>query len=997
MCALVPAAPAGASIVPTTNVPYLAWLGQQARIGQCVPFDHELSPQELGDVEAILSPVSGPGTFALEDWSGATGINMAPIWLNGTGGTTTVVPMTVTASGLCWYANLTSLRPGLAVVKLAVSAETLAAAEAAIGNLGIVLLADTSSTLRRQALVVFMTLGAPVLTNLGPSTFVAGDTGTELKAVVKGTFPLGNDFAGMVPGDLVTLPDQWATLANLLAIDANGSGAPGSAAMEWDIHDDTLPTSGHVPGACGTGTASVDAVDNCLGGATTGPFSFTVGGAGLVSGVAAYGPYDPLYADDTFLGDGKLDAGDAPMPAVRVDFMLAGNETAAGSLTEVSKAVAYSRDGTGASDPANLFAPYYEAYLPAAGPSGVGRQNGSGVAGTFANNFPGFIDAGVYAFWNLQPFVEAAAAACHDGLGNPYVGAGVTHAMAYSDEHGESRVHFAPNRIPLTPDAQDLCDLGPADGVAQPGGTAAVTARSIYPDQPVLWEQSNKNSNPVAMTVQEKAGASLACVLNGIGVSYCFARVLDLAGAPVAGAQVRFTRSPLGTIEAAAVAAGGYDSSGQTEISATADEVVLATNAQGTAGVHIVPSTSAPIVAQAELLGTRWTPASVGVTRSAPVPVDPLVFDQVAETVPPGDTVSTDPLGTGPTPESPVETAVTTPTGGEVTVVARTETPTGPVGYSFLDQQVIITAPAESPESPLQLVFQLDASVLGGANPSTVAIFRNGVLVPDCTGAPGAADPDPCVASRTALPGGGAEFTVLTSAASTWTFARPVPCVGPPPAGAILRGSGNDTINGTPGDDVIVDAGGNNTINGNGGNDIICSGRGNDRIDGGVGNDASVDAGGNNDVRGGDGADSITTGSGNDTIDSGPGNDSVDAAGGNNAVKTGDGADSIRAGSGNDTIDSGAGNDTIDAAGGNNAVKAGDGADSIAAGSGNDTIDGGPGNDSVDAGNGNNQVTGGDGEDGITAGSGNDNVDGGPAFDTCHPGTGKNTVKNCEA
>ena len=752
--ALALASQGGAGLVPSTNVPYLAWNGQQVRVGECFVFDHELTPEEEA---AIRDGVTG--TFVIDSWSGTNEVNAGPKWLNGSvSGTSVSVPAFVTSTGLCWYSNLTSQKPGLAVVKLSFAPD----APLGIGSLP-----------RHQFLVVFMTLGAPTLTNLGPSDFLVGDAGAELTAVVRGTFPLGNAFAGLVPGDVVILPDQWATTANLLAVDANSGGVPGSAPMTWDIHDDTLPTSGYVPGACGAGTASVDAVDNCLGGTTAGPFSFIFGGAGLVSSATSYGPYDPLYAGDTFLGDGKLDAGDAPMPAARVDFVIAEPEAAAGSLAPVSKAVVYSRDGTGASDPGNLFAPFYEAYIPAVGfAPGIGRENGSGIAGSFANNFPTFLVDGRYPYWNLYTYAEASDAACHDGLGGSYPGTGAVHVMAYSDEHGEVRVHFAPNRIPLTPDAQNLCELGPADGVAQTAGTASLTARSVYPDQPVLWDQSAKVSTPVAMIVQEKAGASLACVLNAVGVSYCFARVLDVAGAPVAGAQVRFTRSPLGTIEAAAVAAGGFDSSGQTEVSATADEVVLQTNAQGTAGVHIVPSTPDPIEAQAELLGTRWTPASPGVTRAAPVPVDPLVFDQVEETAPPSGTVSTDPAGTGPTPESPVETAVTTPTGGEVTVVARTETPTGPVGYSFLNQQVIITAPVESPESPLQLVFQLDASALGGADPLTVAIFRNGALVPDCTGAPGVADPDPCVASRTALAGGGAEFTVLTSAASTWTFAR---------------------------------------------------------------------------------------------------------------------------------------------------------------------------------------------------------------------------------
>lgn len=49
-------------------------------------------------------------------------------------------------------------------------------------------------------------------------------------------------------------------------------------------------------------------------------------------------------------------------------------------------------------------------------------------------------------------------------------------------------------------------------------------------------------------------------------------------------------------------------------------------------------------------------------------------------------------------------------------------------------------------------------------------MYRNGVKVPDCTGAPGTADPDPRVQSRVLDPDGDLHITVLTSAASRWAF-----------------------------------------------------------------------------------------------------------------------------------------------------------------------------------------------------------------------------------
>ena len=49
--------------------------------------------------------------------------------------------------------------------------------------------------------------------------------------------------------------------------------------------------------------------------------------------------------------------------------------------------------------------------------------------------------------------------------------------------------------------------------------------------------------------------------------------------------------------------------------------------------------------------------------------------------------------------------------------------------------------------------------------------------MPNCTGAPGAASPDPCVANRVTLTGpaeGDIQLTVHTSTASAWNFAEPL-------------------------------------------------------------------------------------------------------------------------------------------------------------------------------------------------------------------------------
>ena len=140
------------------------------------------------------------------------------------------------------------------------------------------------------------------------------------------------------------------------------------------------------------------------------------------------------------------------------------------------------------------------------------------------------------------------------------------------------------------------------------------------------------------------------------------------------------------------------------------------------------------------------------------------------ETLLAGGTLSTDREADGATPASPVETAVTTPLPGAVTILAQSA-PSTSTAFTFLGQQVFINAPMATAAFPLRLVFRLEAT-LPGANAATLQVFRNGVQIAACTGA--GATPDPCVSSRTTLPDGDVELVVLTSAASTWTFGTPI-------------------------------------------------------------------------------------------------------------------------------------------------------------------------------------------------------------------------------
>ncbi|MDQ2982839.1 MAG: PxKF domain-containing protein [Actinomycetota bacterium] len=146
------------------------------------------------------------------------------------------------------------------------------------------------------------------------------------------------------------------------------------------------------------------------------------------------------------------------------------------------------------------------------------------------------------------------------------------------------------------------------------------------------------------------------------------------------------------------------------------------------------------------------------------------VADLESASVGAGGTVTTT-TPAGPSAIDPVQTSVTTPVAGTVVIREGAAGVTPPTGYEFGPEQVDITAPQATVVLPLRLVFRLAASAMPtGTNASTLVIFRDGVQVGPCLTGTGTAVPDPCVSSRQALSGGGAEIAVLSSHASAWNF-----------------------------------------------------------------------------------------------------------------------------------------------------------------------------------------------------------------------------------
>lgn len=182
----------------------------------------------------------------------------------------------------------------------------------------------------------------------------------------------------------------------------------------------------------------------------------------------------------------------------------------------------------------------------------------------------------------------------------------------------------------------------------------------------------------------------------------------------------------------------------------------------------------------------------------------------------------------------------------------------------------------------------------------------------------------------------------------------------------IIRGSGDDSVQGTDFKDTILAGGGNNTVDALAGNDVVTSGSGDDCIDGGAGNDTLSTGGGDDKIDGGIGNDIILAGTGDDLIfgGSGSGSDILDGGSGTDTVTYASSPAAVHvnlstaSGSGGDAqgdtlagIDNLIGSHFNDELIGNaldNALNGGAGDDTIGGGAGTDQLTGGDGSDRFD-------------------------------------------------
>jgi len=578
------------------DIPYLAWRGEAVRMVKCAP---------ASDFPAGYVPSALDANFTLVDWSGDPHLATPQVVSGAPGFATPIFDVRGFDGAYCWGMSFISQKAGLADIKMTVT-------DGPSGPLILV----------HDFLVGWMNLNSLVLCNspatgpcTGPTTDVVNDvagaaTPNILEANVTGNIPLLQDYNELGIGHSITLPDgstangvvmpdDWATLAssNLATV----QGPESDPTSFWDTHDDWLATEGHAqeaPAICQPRvTTGIDAVDQCTDTGDlaladeSGPFSaiWDFGTANGLSYQPSYGPFDPVRAGQTYLSDGKIDAGDAPMPSARIDFTIAPNSggptdiSGVGTFTKIDKGLCPGQSALndtngepaapfgctntlyvrlGATTPHHLYAPFYREFLPATSPgaAAVSDPFPSGIDGGFANNFNGFLNlngnaladpSGLYDYWDIAEVLRTAVASPTNCLlravdGSPVFratpGTGPQSVVTYSDEHGEARTGFLPgtgfffDNFGLINSNQG-CDLA---GIS-PLGTAAITATARYPYEPVTAQPLV--SNTVAKSVASLFVKLVQCFPKGPSAfdaqtAVCVAHAQDVDGSALTGERV---------------------------------------------------------------------------------------------------------------------------------------------------------------------------------------------------------------------------------------------------------------------------------------------------------------------------------------------------------------------------------------------------------------------------------------------------------------------------
>jgi hypothetical protein len=560
-----------------TNVPYLAWRGEEVRLVKCVG----------GLTDAAIGGPTLQTDGLIRFLHGGFDINMSVYEYSGPQENSFDGPKSVQNNAavfsegrrICVRGSWISNKAGIVVIKLTVSFN------------GVILG-------QHDFLIGWMAVNSANMVNAGSVTENPGVVpGNSANVQVTGSIPLNQEFQDDwgLPSQLI-MPNDWALWAHTMATTDQYLGSLDPSAY-WDIHDSSGPLGNESPDGspdvhinkaiCSTGTVGdpfVDQVDDCTG--DEGLYSRIFGD--LTTGET--GPFDQSYSS-TLLSDGRLNSSDAPMPALKIVYNSSGGmggfansclndkDNVYNRNVDVTNPVAsgeeqngpYSqldciKDGTSENDAHALYAPYYSQYIPATSRNPFGAA--SGIDGPIytqytgqPNNFTGFGWYGQYENWQIaNELVSNVASDTTCRLrDNPLHNKSVwrqsngfpTRVIIFTDEHGEARANWLPGLgadffNDVFVDMNGGCDL---EGLQFPSQT--ITASARYPFQPVGTDIPVAGS--ITKNINNLFHKSVSCVRKdntSSAIAYiCTASAQDIDGNGYRfnGEKVCFSREPDGS------------------------------------------------------------------------------------------------------------------------------------------------------------------------------------------------------------------------------------------------------------------------------------------------------------------------------------------------------------------------------------------------------------------------------------------------------------------
>jgi hypothetical protein len=557
----------------SANIPYVAWVGEHVRLVACDPL---IETSNSGGQSV---------SYQLEDWSGRPETAQLPAPDPGSSSFFAPSPGSSQAEieAGCVKVDYKALNPGLARIRAVVTNEA-----------GTILFSH-------QFLVIWLTVNRPTLAEVGtegnvpsgdntfqgqlngtgqanlssflgdpsgdgeflpspfePSTATNQDKGL-IQIKVTGSFPVepGSSLHNILPEPIYTLPADWETLAKTLATSSEEKEPQGSDPSLWDIHGTAREATTSNESEPGNNPLTAHYFRPAFGNFTSGE-------------TATIGPFDPEAANETLLSDERLNADDAPMPAIRIDVNLAKNEGGGdlggvGQISGASKALIYSHSFNGnAEESGNLYNPYYGAYIPA---TDRAVPEASGIDGSSpGGDFPAFLNdhPGPYPFWtsvSSKGYRYSESTGCLRRDESDYVTpSGTLTETFYTDERGEAYVTYTPgdgfylNHLPVLENAGEEeagkivknadggCDLKNLFGGVI--GESSISATAVYPYQSVDYAQQT-TEGPLVKKVRSAWEKEFFTFPKGPGpseqnVRIVVAKAQDIDGYPIAHELVCF-------------------------------------------------------------------------------------------------------------------------------------------------------------------------------------------------------------------------------------------------------------------------------------------------------------------------------------------------------------------------------------------------------------------------------------------------------------------------